>query len=301
MIKIAYSSRYVLDLPDGHRFPMEKYSLLIDQLLYQGIITTENLYDPGLIEEEIILLTHEAEYWEKLKSLSLDPKMMRKVGFPLSQKLIDRSRSSSMGTFMATKYALEVGISFNAAGGTHHAYADKGEGFCLLNDIAIASNYYLKNNLVNKILVVDLDVHQGNGTATIFQNEPRVFTWSVHCKDNYPLEKENSDLDTELVAGTGDSEYLSIVETTLNQLIEIQAPDIIYFQAGVDVLASDKLGHFSLTTEGCKKRDQLVIQTAYEHEIPLVVTMGGGYSFKISDIVDAHCNTYKIAFSIFES
>lgn len=300
MIKIAYSERFVLTLPEGHRFPMDKYSMLVEQLLYEGTITKENLEDPGLLEEEEILATHDTQYWEALKGLAIGSKMVREIGFPLSEELILRSRSSGMGTLYATKQALRNGVAFNAAGGTHHAYSDRGEGFCLLNDIAISANYLLNNGLANKILVVDLDVHQGNGTAEIFKNNPKVFTWSVHGKDNYPLKKEKSDLDHELPTGTTDGDYLQLVESYLIRLIEVQDPDFIFYQAGVDVLKTDKLGHLALTREGCKERDRIVIQTAYEYEIPLAITMGGGYSEKILDIVEAHCNTYRVAFSIFE-
>lgn len=301
MIHIAYSTKFVLPLPQGHRFPMEKYSLLIGQLLHEGLITQENLTDPGLIPEELILTTHQKSYWESLKSLTVSPKMVRRIGFPLTQTLIERSMSSSMGTLFAAQKALENGIAFNSAGGTHHAYRDKGEGFCLLNDLAIAANYLLNHQLAKKILIVDLDVHQGNGTAVIFQDDHRVFTWSAHCEANYPLQKEKSDLDTAFGVGTNDEDYLEVIETTLIKLIEVQEPDFIFFQAGVDVLASDQLGHLSLSREGCKQRDRIVLQTAYEYEIPIAVSMGGGYSSKIIDIVEAHCNTYRMAFSIFDT
>ena len=300
MIKIAYSDRFVLTLPDGHRFPMDKYSMLIQQLLYEGTVEKENIEDPGLINEEDIVAAHDFSYWEELKTLSISEKMIRKIGFPLTQELIDRSRSSSMGTLFATKNALKYGIGFNAAGGTHHAYKDRGEGFCLLNDIAISATYLLNNGLSRKILVVDLDVHQGNGTAKMFEGDHRVFTWSVHGKDNYPLKKEKSDLDHDLPTGTEDEDYLRLIESYLIKLVEVQEPDFIFFQAGVDILKTDKLGHLALTREGCKERDRIVLQTAYEYEIPIVVTMGGGYSEKLLDIVEAHCNTYRVAFRIFE-
>lgn len=300
MIKIAYSNRFVLSLPDGHRFPMDKYSMLVEQLVYEGTITEKHLEDPGLLKEEDILATHTSAYWKALKTLSIDAKMVRKIGFPLTRELILRSMSSGMGTLYAAQQAIQNGIAFNAAGGTHHAYKDRGEGFCLLNDIAISANYLLNNGLASKVLVVDLDVHQGNGTAVIFKDDPRVFTWSVHGKDNYPLKKETSDLDHELATGTEDDDYLQLIESYLIRLIEVQEPDFIFFQAGVDVLKTDKLGHLALTREGCKERDRLVLQTAYEYEIPIAVTMGGGYSEKIMDIVEAHCNTYRVAFSIFD-
>jgi acetoin utilization deacetylase AcuC-like enzyme len=269
--------------------------------MHRGLISAQNLYDPGLIPEEVILMTHTTDYWHALKTLSIDAKMIRKVGFPLSDQLIKRSMSSAMGTLMATKYALENGISFNAAGGTHHAYADRGEGFCLLNDIAIAANYYLCNKLVSKVLVIDLDVHQGNGTAHLFRNNKQVFTFSMHGKDNYPLHKETSDLDIAFSTGTTDQVYLDKLEEILVPLITEEKPELIYYQAGVDVLASDKLGYLSLSLAACKQRDRMVFMAAKQANIPIVVTMGGGYSVKISDIVDAHFNTYVEGFAIFDN
>ena len=208
MIKIAFNERYVLDLPEGHRFPMLKYELIRQQLVYEGTINEKQLYDPGLCEEELVLLTHDKAYWERFKSLSLTPKEMRKVGFPLSVQLLRRSLASANGTKRSSDFALENGIAYNIAGGTHHAYTNRGEGFCLLNDIAIASNYLIKYKNIDKILIIDLDVHQGNGTAQIFQNNKQVFTFSMHGKDNYPLKKEHSDLDIALNSGTEDELYL---------------------------------------------------------------------------------------------
>ncbi len=298
MIKIAYSELYVLDLPETHRFPMVKYELIKEQLLHEGTITNNQLVDPGLINEEIIVMTHDQAYWDKAKNLRLSPREIRKIGFPLSRKLINRSRSSAMGTLFAAREALKSGIGMNIAGGTHHAYTDRGEGFCLLNDIAISANYFIKEGLVDKVLVIDLDVHQGNGTAQIFEHNEKVFTWSIHCEVNYPMQKERSDLDIGLPMNTGDESYLQVLSETLNKLVEQEKPDFIFYQAGVDILATDKLGKMALTREGCKRRDETVLSTCYNQKIPVAVSMGGGYSQKLTDIVEAHCNTFRVAMNI---
>ncbi len=300
MLRIAYSDTYVLDLPEGHRFPMAKYALLIEQLLYEGSITKKNLFDPGLVEAEDVLRAHTVEYWDKLMRQSITPREVRKIGFPLSEKLIQRSRYSSAGTIRAAEAALTHGVAFNSAGGTHHAYADHGEAFCLLNDIAIASHWLLANGLARQILIVDLDVHQGNGTAKILATEPRAFTLSMHGKDNYPYLKEKSDRDIELPTGIQDEEYLSILRRELPMWIEQVKPDFVFYQAGVDILATDRLGHLGLTREGCKQRDEFVLRACQEQQIPVAVSMGGGYSKRLSDIVEAHCNTYRAALQIFD-
>jgi len=293
MLKIAWSPIYAHPLPKGHRFPMIKYDLLPQQLLHEGTINKENLFEPKPLSEELILLTHNKAYWEKLKNQNLSKAEIRRTGFPLSKELIEREIIIAQGTVDAANYALQFGAAMNIAGGTHHAFTDRGEGFCLLNDIAIASNYLLSTNKVDQILVVDLDVHQGNGTAEIFKNEKRVFTFSMHGANNYPLEKEKSNLDIGLPDKIEDDEYLSILNNRLPQLIESIEPDIIFFQAGVDVLKQDKLGRLNLTIEGCKKRDEFVIQNCFNNNIPLVVSMGGGYAPEIKDIIEAHANTYR--------
>lgn len=299
MIEIAYSDRYVLDLPEGHRFPMIKYELVKEQLEYEGLAQEGRISDPGLIDEDIILETHTSEYWNNFKTLKLSPKEFRKIGFPASEKLVLRSRSSSMGTLHATKSALINGLGMNIAGGTHHAYSNRGEAFCMLNDIAISSNYLLNRNLAQRILIVDLDVHQGNGTAEIFRHDKRVFTFSMHGAGNYPLHKEQSDLDIPLPPKTTDEEYLKILRDTLPKLITQHQPDFIFYQAGVDALHTDKLGTLSMTKNGLKQRDEFVYEQCLKNNLPVVVTMGGGYSVRVADIVDAHCNTFRLAFQLF--
>lgn len=299
MLKIAYSPIFHHPLPPGHRFPMAKYSLIPEQLLYEGTCTKENFFAPTKLDEKQILRTHTSEYWEKLKTNNFSRKEERKTGFPLTPKLVEREITICQGTINNAQYALEYGISMNIAGGTHHAYADSGEGFCLLNDIAIASHWLLDQGLVKQILVVDLDVHQGNGTAKIMENEKRVFTFSMHGAKNYPLHKESSDLDIELPDETGDEMYLDILHTQLPRLIDTVQPDFIFYQSGVDVLATDKLGRLGMSMEGCRQRDKFVLETCRANKIPVAVNMGGGYSERLSEIVNAHANTFRLAQEIF--
>jgi acetoin utilization deacetylase AcuC-like enzyme len=299
MLKIAWTPQYAHPLPEGHRFPMEKYTLLPEQLLYEGTASKENFFAPPPVEEKYILLTHEAHYWCRLSHLQLTPAEIRRTGFPLSQNLVQRELIIAQGTVQAALYAMEFGVAMNIAGGTHHAFSDRGEGFCLLNDIAIAANYLLYHQLVKKILVVDLDVHQGNGTAQIFQHRPDVFTFSMHGASNYPLHKEKSDYDIALADQTDDSTYILHLKETLPRLIDEVQPEFIFYLSGVDVLATDKLGKLAMTIAGCKERDHIVLKMCKNNNIPVAVSMGGGYSRRIADIVDAHANTYRLAQEIY--
>ena len=299
MLKIAWSEIYAHPLPVNHRFPMGKYDLLPRQLLHEGTITEENLFSPRILTVDEILSVHKEEYWSRLNALELTRSEQRKSGFPLSRQLVDREITINAGTLQATEFALEYGIAMNIAGGTHHAFTDRAEGFCLLNDIAIASMHLLQKEKARQILVVDLDVHQGNGTAEIFQNEPRVFTFSMHGARNYPYRKEQSDLDIGLPDGIDDNPYLKILDFHLNQLIDSLEPDFIFFQSGVDVLASDKIGRLGLSMQGCKERDRLVMELAKTKEIPVVASMGGGYSPELKTIVEAHANTYRVAQEVY--
>ena len=299
MLKIAWSEIYAHPLPRNHRFPMSKYELLPMQLPHEGTIEQENLFAPTPVAEKDILAVHDPAYWHRLNGLDLTKTEIRKTGFPLSRQLVDREVTIMNGTLQGTQYAFQYGVAMNIAGGTHHAFTNRGEGFCLLNDIAISAQHLLDTGKVNKILVVDLDVHQGNGTAEIFEHEPKVFTFSMHGAKNYPARKEHSDLDIGLPDGTGDKEYLSILKKTLSDLLEKVEPEFIFFQSGVDVLSTDKLGRLSLSLEGCKERDKIVLNFAHENDIPLVASMGGGYSEDIRLIIEAHANTYRMAQEIF--
>lgn len=299
MLKIAYHDIYKHPLPDGHRFPMLKYELLPKQLVYEGTCDLENFFEPNIPEDKHILNVHTSAYYQDLKQLTLDARAARKIGFPLSDALVKREVIIANGTIKASEFALKYGVAMNIAGGTHHAYSNRGEAFCLLNDQAIAARYLLNKSRSSKILIVDLDVHQGNGTAEIFQNDSTVFTFSMHGQGNYPFKKEQSDLDIALKNNTNDQTYLSILKDTLPKLIEEQKPDFIYYLCGVDVLATDKLGKLSLTLAGCKARDKFVLQTCKNNQLPVMCSMGGGYSPDIKVIIEAHANTFRLAQELF--
>ncbi|GGE64555.1 acetoin utilization deacetylase AcuC-like enzyme [Pedobacter psychrotolerans] len=299
MIKIAYHRIYAHPLPEGHRFPMLKYELIPEQLLHEGIITPDNLFEPEPISEDIVLWTHQHDYWMQLRDLTLPAKEQRRIGFPLNAQLLERELRITRGTIDGAKFALGAGVAFNVAGGTHHSGSNWGEGFCMLNDQAIASNYLLNNKLSKSILIIDLDVHQGNGTAEIFRNEPRVFTFSMHGDKNFPFRKEQSDLDVPLNDGVEDEEYIDLLSYHLQVAFQKSNPDFVFYLSGVDVLSTDKLGKISLTKVACKERDRMVIQACKTKGLPLQISMGGGYSANIRDIVDAHCNTYKVAFDLY--
>ena len=299
MLEIAYYPIYKHNLPEGHRFPMEKYDLLPQQLLYEGTCKEENFFKPEIPNNKYFFMVHDPEYVSDLMNMTLNQKAARKIGFPLNEDLIAREMIIADGTIKASEFALKYGIAMNIAGGTHHAFTNKGEGFCMLNDQAIGARYLLQKELANKILIIDLDVHQGNGTAEIFYNDPTVFTFSMHGKSNYPFHKEKSDLDIPLENGANDTTYLSILKEVLPDLITKEQPDFIYYLCGVDVIQTDKLGKLSLTIEGCKERDRFVLQTCKNHNIPVMCSMGGGYSPDIKIIIDAHANTFRLAQEIF--
>jgi acetoin utilization deacetylase AcuC-like enzyme len=299
MFPIAFHPIYQHPLPEGHRFPMLKYELLPQQLLYEGTASESNFFQPEVCDLNHVLAIHKKEYVDDLVNLTLDPKAARKIGFPLSKELVERELRIAQGTILCAQKSFETKVSFNIAGGTHHAYSTHGEAFCLLNDQAIASQFLLDNKLAKKILIVDLDVHQGNGTAEIFQSNPNVFTFSTHGKTNYPFKKETSDLDIAFDNDTTDDAFLQTIASVIPKLIETQKPDFIFYLAGVDILASDKLGKLACSVQGCKKRDELVFELCSKFEIPVQVSMGGGYSPEIKTIIEAHANTYRAAKNIF--
>ena len=278
---------------------MLKYELIPEQLIYEGLISCENLHSPGIIDESVILLSHKKEYWERLRNQKISAAEIRRSGFPMSDTLIERELRIAQGTIDGSKYALKNGIAFNVAGGTHHAGSDWAEGFCLLNDQAIAANYLLSENLAHRILIIDLDVHQGNGTAEIFRNKKQVFTFSMHAEKNFPFRKEISDLDIGLADGTGDDQYLSLLNSNLERIVDQYQPDFIFYLSGVDILSTDKLGKLNISTAACKVRDEIVLNTCKNLKIPVQISMGGGYSPKLSDIVDAHCNTFRVAYNLY--
>lgn len=300
MVKIAFDPIYAHPLPENHRFPMLKYELIPAQLLHEGTCTQAHFFNPSSCPEEVVLLTHEQAYLNKLLQQQLSASEQRKIGFPQSPELIQRELIITQGTIDAALYALDYGAALNVAGGTHHAFAERGEGFCLLNDMAIASNYLLRNKLSHKILIIDLDVHQGNGTAKLMENEPRVFTFSMHGATNYPFHKEQSDLDVGLQDGTTSETYLSILNETLPQLLGTIKPDFAFYLAGVDILSTDKFGKLLVSIEACKQRDAFVLNQLKQRNIPVTVALGGGYSPEIKTIVEAHCNTFRLAIDLFD-
>jgi acetoin utilization deacetylase AcuC-like enzyme len=274
---------------------MLKYELIPEQLLHEGTITQKNLIAPSVCIDDIILLTHTQEYLSKLKEQTLSTKEQRHIGFPQSPQLTQRELIITQGTIDCSLSAFENGVALNVAGGTHHAFADRGEGFCMLNDFAVAANYLLHQKLARQILIVDLDVHQGNGTAKLFENNEQVFTFSMHGAHNYPFHKETSDLDIGLKDGTDDNIYLPLLKTNLDMLIEKVKPDFVFYLAGVDILETDKFGKLKITMNGCKQRDELVFEQLKKHNIPCTVALGGGYSQDVKIITDAHCNTFRMA------
>jgi len=299
MLKIAYHPIYKHPLPEGHRFPMLKYDLLPKQLLHEGTCEADNFFEPEIPNDKYILAVHDPEYFYDLLNIKIPPREARKIGFPLTEDLVERERIITDGTIKACEYALEHGIAMNIAGGTHHAYSTHGEAFCMLNDQAIGTRYLQAKGLVKKVLIVDLDVHQGNGTAEIFKNDASVFTFSMHGASNYPFKKEISDLDIPLKKGTNDTTYLSILKQTLPKLINTEKPDFIFYLCGVDVIETDKLGTLSMSIEGCKQRDAFVLETCHQLQIPIQCSMGGGYSPDIKTIVNAHANTFRLVQEIF--
>lgn len=295
MLKIAYNDYYVQPLPEGHRFPMDKYDLLPKQLLHEGTVEEDAFFSPDVISQQNVLAVHDEQYYSALLALEIDKRAQRKSGFPHDERLILREQIIMEGTRKCAEYALEFGASMNIAGGTHHAYTNRGEGFCLLNDQAIAAQWLLNEKKANQILIIDLDVHQGNGTAEIFKDNPQVFTFSMHGENNYPLKKEISSLDVPLPDKIKDKEYLYLLEKHLDLILTKFTPDFLFFQSGVDIIDTDKLGRLGVSIQGCRQRDEIVFRCTKELGIPIVASMGGGYSPEIKNIIEAHANTYRAA------
>ena len=299
MLKIAFNDNYIYPLDENHRFPMIKYELIPEQLIRENTCTSDNFFKPIKINDSTVLLTHEEEYFDRFTSLNLSKKEIREIGFPLSKDLVNRELQIADGTIKGVHYSIEHGISMNIAGGTHHAFYDRGEAFCMLNDQAIAANYLINKGLSKRILIIDLDVHQGNGTASLFRSNNNVFTLSFHGKKNYPFRKEKSDLDIEFDDKTNDEKYLKILKETIPKVMDEFNPDFIFYLSGVDVLENDKLGRLSLTINGCKERDRYILDMCKKNSIPVQVSMGGGYSVVLKNIIEAHSNTFRLAQEIF--
>lgn len=300
-MKVCYTDRYMVPLAATHPFPMPKYKMARDRLLAEGSITYWNLIEPSLVSEQDILLVHTPEYWFRCVKGELSEREIRRIGFPWSEGLVRRARAAVQGTIIAARNALRDGVASNLAGGTHHAYPDHGEGYCVLNDIAIATRVLQRDGLAERVAVIDCDVHQGNGTAAIFQHDPNVFTFSIHGEKNFPARKERSKLDIDLPSGVGDEEYLGILRDHLPRILDEFRPHFVFYQAGVDPFERDRLGKLKLTMEGLRRRDEFVIFNCRARGIPVVTTMGGGYAKEIEYTVEAHCNTVRVALASFEA
>jgi acetoin utilization deacetylase AcuC-like enzyme len=298
-MKAFYSSRYVIKLPEGHRFPITKYALIRHSIEADRTIAASEIFEPPPASRDEILLVHTADYYDRLVRGSLTEREIRRLGLPWSEELVARSRVSVGGTICAARAALSEGVGVNLGGGTHHAFADHGEGFCVLNDIAVAIELLRAEGLIRRAAVVDCDVHQGNGTAAIFARDAEVFTLSLHGEKNYPLVKQQSTIDVALADGTEDEEYLSMLEPHLSNVLDRFRPDILFYQSGVDPYRDDRLGRLSLTLEGLKERDLMVLDGCRARLVPCAITLGGGYARDISDTVEAHSNTVRAARAVF--
>jgi acetoin utilization deacetylase AcuC-like enzyme len=298
-MRLYYTDEFVLPLPPTHRFPMRKYALLRERILSHGLAGHHELLRPPAATDEQLLRAHSAEYINRVSTGQLSDAEIRRLGFPWSPQLVERSRRSSGATISACRSAREDGCSINLAGGTHHAYRDRAEGFCLFNDSVIAARDLQSNGLASNVLIIDCDVHQGNGTASIVRNDPSIYAFSIHSERNYPKPKEISDLDIGLPDGTGDDEYLAALRYGLSTAFRESAPDQAIFLAGADPYHGDRLGRLSLTLDGLAARDRLVLQTCREKSIPVAVSMAGGYCPDIHQIVDCHFQTVMIAAELF--
>ncbi len=296
--RLFYSPYYYADIGEGHVFPIRKFELVRDILIKEGTLELQEIFEPAPANVADLHLVHTEDYISRLVDGTLTQKEIRKLGLPWSQSLVRRSFHAISGTIEAAKYAIKSGIASNLAGGTHHAFPDRGEGFCVLNDVAVAIRVLQRDKLAERFLIIDCDVHQGNGTAFIFKDDDSVFTFSMHGAKNYPLHKEKSTLDIELPDKTGDDEFLETLEQALPRVI-LHHPDIIFYLGGADPFENDKLGRLSLTKNGLMKRDEMVLEFAKDRNVPIVTTMSGGYALDINDTVEIHANTIRAVKKVF--
>jgi acetoin utilization deacetylase AcuC-like enzyme len=294
-VKVFYSDHFVLPLPEGHRFPMVKYSMLRERVADDGVCGPGELQIPRAVTDEEILRAHDPRYLKRVVSGRLTEKEMRRVGFPWSEKMVERSRRASGGTLGACLAALEEGFAANLAGGTHHAFSDKGEGYCVFNDSAIAARAVQAAGLVERVVVIDTDVHQGNGTAAILRADPTVFTYSIHGAKNFPFHKEESDLDAPLPDGADDTKFLATLEAGLETALDAADAGLAIYLAGADPFEGDRLGRLSVTKPGLAERDRLVLETCRDRSIPVAITMAGGYARNVEDTVDVHFQSIRRA------
>jgi len=298
-MRIWTSDHFEVPLPQGHRFPMGKYRALREVLQQRGVLPPEAFVRAEPLSREALLLAHTADYVARCFDGALDAAELRRVGFPWSEALLLRSLASSGGTVAAARHAMAHGFGANLAGGTHHAHADSGSGYCVFNDLALAARTLLGEGLAQRVLVVDLDVHQGDGTAALLAGEARAFTFSMHGAKNFPFRKQVSSRDVELPDGCEDAQYLETLAQHLPEVLEASAPDVVLYQAGVDPLREDALGRLSLSHKGLRARDAMVFEAAWSRGLPLVLTLGGGYAKPIEASLEAHVGTYLEARRVF--
>ena len=294
-MRAFYSDHFVLPLPEGHKFPMAKYSRLRERILAEGIVPPEDLHEAPAASWEDLRLVHDEAYVDAVANGTVAPEIQRRIGFPWSPAMVERSRRSVGATIAAARAALDDGVSANLAGGTHHAFADRGEGFCVFNDVAVAIRVLQRDHHASRIAVVDLDVHQGNGTASIFAGDDAVFTFSMHGEKNFPFKKETSDLDVALPDGTGDEDYLAALQLHLDAVLNRHEPDFVFYLAGADPFEGDRLGRLKLTVDGLRTRDEMVFGTCSKRGLPVAVSMSGGYANDVDAIVTIHANTIRAA------
>ena len=294
-MRAFYSDHFVLPLPEGHKFPMAKYSRLRERIIAEGIVSPGDLHEAPAAEWSDLELVHHRAYVDAVRTGTVATNIQRRIGFPWSPQMVERSRRSVGATIAAAGVALEDGVAANLAGGTHHAFADRGEGFCVFNDVAVAARVLQRDHHARRIAVVDLDVHQGNGTAAIFNGDDSVFTFSMHGEKNFPFKKEVSDLDVALADGTSDDEYLSLLRRHLGDVLQRHQPDFVFYLAGADPYEGDRLGRLKMTIDGLRERDEIVLGTCSKAGLPVAVTMSGGYATDVDAIVTIHANTIQIA------
>lgn len=299
-VPIVYHPEYVTPLPEGHRFPMPKFRRVYELLTEEGLVSTSTVHVPDAADRELLKLVHSSSYVDGFIAGTIAPQALRRIGLPWSEELTRRTRRAVGGTLLTARLALEHGLGCNTAGGTHHAHPGYGSGFCIFNDLAVTARVLLEENRVRRILIVDLDVHQGDGTAAAFQREPRVFTFSMHCEANFPSRKVPGDLDVELPAGMDDEEYLKRLASVLPDLIRRVDPDLVLYDAGVDIYAGDRLGRLNVTGEGIFRRDAYVLETCRKADIPVATVIGGGYDHDIDALANRHCNVHRAAAEIWE-
>ncbi|HXV44965.1 MAG TPA: histone deacetylase [Anaerolineae bacterium] len=294
-MKVFYTDHFVLPLPPEHRFPMQKYALLRQRVAESGLIAPEDMYVPHAATDVEITRAHAPDYLHRVQSGALTPQEIRRIGFPWSPEMVERSRRSAGATIEACRVALEDGFAANLAGGTHHAFGDGGQGFCVFNDSAVAARAMQAEGRAQRIIIIDCDVHQGNGTAAILAGDPTIFTFSIHGAKNFPYHKERSDLDVELDDGADDETYLAALEQGLQQALDLAQAELAIYLAGADPFTGDRLGRLALSKAGLAERDRLVFDYCQAAGLPVAITMAGGYAPKIEDIVDIHFQTIRAA------